>query len=452
VKRRSPGVTGLTARGSRPLNSVALDPLSFDRLPRDELVAKARSLGVERPELMTRVELGDEIVRRTQTDPGAQRQARGWLGVARDLVASVVESGLNLPDAAAIIRGDRGDPDLTGPSPVATVTLAEIYATQGHADRALKIVEEILAREPEHQAAASLRDRLRDEPPRRRGAPAPSVPPLSVPPEPEPPPTPSAKTPEPVPTLPVSEPRGPEAPAGAERPAGAEASAATYDAAADVERPPVESAEAEITPHPRAVRVPVLSAAFAAAEVESEAVAQAEFAPPAPAAAGEPAAGDAPPITPPSETAPTETAPTETAPTETAPTETASAPSPTLVVIRGREGHPLLCWDVPEQRPSRGQLELECLGFIVNRSGTVRREVAVPLAAPRGRFVLKEFDARTVVRAALGSREAGAFIPLAIASELFVDDGNIEVRFRPPLATPGAATPAERALVAEFAS
>jgi len=138
-------------------------------MSRDELVAKARALGVERPELMTRVELGDEIVRRSQLDPATQRGARGWLGVARDMVASVVESGLNLPDAAALIRGDRGDLDARGPAPVATVTLAEIYATQGHVERAFTMLEEVLAKEPDHPAALALQTRLITTPRRSSG-------------------------------------------------------------------------------------------------------------------------------------------------------------------------------------------------------------------------------------------------------------------------------------------
>ncbi|MFZ5892147.1 MAG: hypothetical protein ACOY0T_13910 [Myxococcota bacterium] len=152
-----------------------MDPANFDKLSRDELVAKARSLGVERPELMTRVELGDEIVRRTQTDPSAQQRARGWLGVARDLVASVVGSGLSMPDAAALIRGERSVLEFKGPPPVATVTLAEIYAAQGHVDRALSMLDEVLAREPEHAAALALRERLSAEPRGRRVEPAPRV-------------------------------------------------------------------------------------------------------------------------------------------------------------------------------------------------------------------------------------------------------------------------------------
>jgi hypothetical protein len=133
----------------------------LERLSREQLILKARVLGVERPELMTRVELRDEIVRRSEPDIAQQKRARGFLGVARDLVASVVEAGLNLPDAAALIRGDNNrEAHWKGPPPVATVTLAEIYATQGHLDRALRMLDEVLLKEPDHDAARALRTRL----------------------------------------------------------------------------------------------------------------------------------------------------------------------------------------------------------------------------------------------------------------------------------------------------
>jgi hypothetical protein len=133
----------------------------LDAMARDELISRARSLGAKRPELMTRVELRDEIVRLTESDPIVRKRSRGWLGVARDLVASVVDSGLNLPGAAAAIRGGpQGKPEWQGPAPVATLTLAEIYVAQGHTDRALKVLDEVLANEPDHAAALVLRRRL----------------------------------------------------------------------------------------------------------------------------------------------------------------------------------------------------------------------------------------------------------------------------------------------------
>jgi hypothetical protein len=176
-------------------------------MSRDELVAKARSLGVERAELMTRVELHDEIVRRSEPDPGERKKARGWLGVARDLVAGVVESGLNLPDAAALIRG-RAEIDAQGPSPVATVTLAQIYAAQGHHARALAVLDEVLAKEPDHLAARALRERFLEspEPARKVVEPQAELPSLDVTPAPPPAPGPEATKlpmpqPEPEPEL-----------------------------------------------------------------------------------------------------------------------------------------------------------------------------------------------------------------------------------------------------------
>ena len=131
----------------------------LDSLPRAQLIEKAREAGVQRPELMTRVELKDEIIRRTETDEVQRRRTRGFLGVARDLLASVVEQGLHMPDAAALIRGEVRI-EANAPPPVATVTLAEIYAAQGHVDRSLRMLDEVLEREPDHDVARKLRERL----------------------------------------------------------------------------------------------------------------------------------------------------------------------------------------------------------------------------------------------------------------------------------------------------
>ncbi|HEX9622173.1 MAG TPA: tetratricopeptide repeat protein [Polyangiaceae bacterium] len=136
---------------------------SLDRLPRAELIERARAAGAERAELMTRVELIDEIVRRSTSDEQEKRRARGWLGVARDLVASVVAQGLHLPDAAKVIRGGVRLDARVQPTPVATVTLAEIYAAQGHPERALELLDEVLAEEPDHEQARKRRDRMRRE-------------------------------------------------------------------------------------------------------------------------------------------------------------------------------------------------------------------------------------------------------------------------------------------------
>jgi hypothetical protein len=157
---------------------LAIDP-TLDQLSREELILRARTLGARRPEVMTRVELRDEIVRLGESDPTVRRRTRGWLGVARDLVASVVDSGLNLPGAAAAIRGEgKPEHEWQGPPPVATVTLAEIYVAQGHTDRALSVLNEVLASEPDHAAALALRGRLD-----RRGEIPRAAPPARIAPE-----------------------------------------------------------------------------------------------------------------------------------------------------------------------------------------------------------------------------------------------------------------------------
>lgn len=136
-----------------------MHPRDLQGQSRSELIARAELLGVEKATLLTRAELCDEIVRRTVSDPVERRIARGLLGLARDLVASVVERGLHLPEAAAKIRAIsvRVPAPLVKP-PIATVTLAEIYAAQGHRIKALRVLEEVLAKEPDHAAARQLRD------------------------------------------------------------------------------------------------------------------------------------------------------------------------------------------------------------------------------------------------------------------------------------------------------
>src|SRR6266478_4386630 len=132
----------------------------MDSLSRSDLIERAEALGVDRANLLTRAELTDEIVRRTVSDPIERRIARGLLGVARDLVARVVERGLHLPDAAARIRGSERPSWVPPKPPIATVTLAEIYAKQGHRSRALSVLDEVLETEADHAAARTLRDQI----------------------------------------------------------------------------------------------------------------------------------------------------------------------------------------------------------------------------------------------------------------------------------------------------
>ncbi len=148
----------------------------LERLDRDNLISRAEDAGVTRARILTRPELVDELLLRSTVDPAARQKARGFFGVARDLLARVVERGLNLPDAASRIR-TLGGPLPTrrsAPAALPTVTLAEIYATQGHRDRAIETLEGVLAREADHAAARTLLAQLRDD---RYPVPEPRLPP-----------------------------------------------------------------------------------------------------------------------------------------------------------------------------------------------------------------------------------------------------------------------------------
>ncbi len=132
----------------------------LEALDREALIARAESSGVMRARVLTRPELVDEILVRQNRDPESTRRMRGLLGRARDLLARLVERGLNLPDAAERLRSvPPPPPRRTGPA-VPTVTLAEIYATQGHKQKAIDTLNEVLSREPDHLAAKGLLAKL----------------------------------------------------------------------------------------------------------------------------------------------------------------------------------------------------------------------------------------------------------------------------------------------------
>lgn len=136
----------------------------LEQLARDALVARAEEAGVSRARILTRPELVDELLLRSAVDQATKQRARGLFGRARDLLARVVERGLHLPDAADRIRS-LGTPipnRPTAPAALPTVTLAEIYAAQGHRPRAIETLERVLAREPEHAPARTLLAQLVD--------------------------------------------------------------------------------------------------------------------------------------------------------------------------------------------------------------------------------------------------------------------------------------------------
>ncbi len=141
-----------------------LDRAELERLDRDTLISRAEASGVVRARILTRPELIDELLQRARaSQPAEIARSRGFFGRARDLLARVIERGLHLPDAAEKLRGRSSPPPPVRPgAPLPTVTLAEIYAAQGHRDRAVETLKDVLQREPEHAVARKLIDRLQD--------------------------------------------------------------------------------------------------------------------------------------------------------------------------------------------------------------------------------------------------------------------------------------------------
>ena len=134
----------------------------LESLDRDTLISEAESVGVKRARILTRPELVDEILLARTEDRASVKKARGFFGIARDLLFRAVEKGLNLPDAQHRYPSPTPRPRTSGEI-VPTVTLAEIYAAQGHTDRAVATLRGVLQREPDHAAAQALISRLTNE-------------------------------------------------------------------------------------------------------------------------------------------------------------------------------------------------------------------------------------------------------------------------------------------------
>ncbi len=130
----------------------------LEGLSREELIAKAEAVGVVRPRTLTIPELIDEILQADSKARGADKKGRGWFGRARDLLTSVIDRGLNQPGGPSRIRDGRPAPP--APPPLPTVTLAEIYAAQGHLERAVATLDEVIERDPHHADAEQLRERF----------------------------------------------------------------------------------------------------------------------------------------------------------------------------------------------------------------------------------------------------------------------------------------------------
>lgn len=137
-----------------------MDRKELEGLSREELIQRAETLGVVRPRTLTIPELIDEVLQAGQKRPDAKQ--RGWFGRARDLLTSVIDRGMNAPQPRSR-RGDGRNAPQTPAPPLPTVTLAEIYAAQGHLERAITTLDEVLARDPSHTEAQSLRTRFEQQ-------------------------------------------------------------------------------------------------------------------------------------------------------------------------------------------------------------------------------------------------------------------------------------------------
>lgn len=149
-----------------------MDKGKLAALSRDGLIERAEALGVRRARYLTRPELVDEILLAESKVEGDKRGiTRGFVGLARDLLARLVERGLHLPDAAERIRGAAVPPrPRSQASSIPTVTLAEIYAAQGHLARAIDTLERLLKEEPEHEEAQQMLAALKQQVPTGRAA------------------------------------------------------------------------------------------------------------------------------------------------------------------------------------------------------------------------------------------------------------------------------------------
>ena len=147
-----------------------MDRADLERLDRTALIARAEGLGVTRANILTRPELVDELLVRTaRAGDKDLPKARGFFGRARDLVARVIEKGLHLPDAAERFRSVTVAATQIAvrvvPAVVPTVTLAEIYAAQGHRPRAIDTLRRVLDLEPDHTTAQALLTKLESSAP-----------------------------------------------------------------------------------------------------------------------------------------------------------------------------------------------------------------------------------------------------------------------------------------------
>lgn len=361
----------------------------LDALSRPALLDQARRLGVERPERMTRVELRDEIIRRQASD--GDLDARGLFGVARSMLASVVEAGLKMPDAARAIRGEASvDFPVVTRSPVATVTLAEIYAAQGHPGRARSMLKDVLKEEPDHEEALRVLEALaRGE---TRSEPTSALAPPVVPKEPEP---------------------------------LADTEAAEHRALIGDPRY-VETTGETLESGPLPAVAPV-------APIET----RVESAPAEPAPA-EPAPAEATPAEPtPAEPTPAEPrVPAVAPPEQLVPPEAEAEPAEPALFVTGPSGALRLYYELPLASlescgvdRAQGHAAVRLVGFEPRGDRPERRDVTRPVEGARGQIEVFDFADSAVVRAALGWLTGDDFLPLTVARSLRgAASGELEAR------------------------
>jgi hypothetical protein len=283
----------------------------------------------------------------------------------------LIEQGLNMPDAAELVRTTSNR--VAQRAPVATVTLAEIYAAQGHVRRALSMLGEVLTREPDHHVARKLKERLAKD----------------APPEPE-------RVADPAPDSDES-PESEEIEAAASEPAAAPVPLAPEPLV------PVEAA-AETLQSPRVDTLPSAGVDNLESGWESEPEAESvSVSEPAPAPAPAPASAPAPAPAPASAPAP-------------APAPAPALTSGALVVVKTSESSWYLHWELSGQ-PGRDTL-VKIVAWVPRVVGAARIEREILVTQPRGGLLLPSFGARAVVRGAIGTRTGGGFVPLAVASVL----------------------------------
>jgi len=169
-----------------------MDRHELDRLTRDELLGMARAAGIDGAEWLSREELVASLAR--GTIPGQPRglfdRARALLDKARELGKTFGRASRPPEPAAPPPPPPPAPPAPRAPTPPATptpgtpaggasfetLTMAEVYASQGHVAEARRIAEAVLARDPESAEARALLARLPESGPEEdRRAPDPPV-------------------------------------------------------------------------------------------------------------------------------------------------------------------------------------------------------------------------------------------------------------------------------------